>query len=71
MNATAATPAILFLDIDGVLNSDAFVKTALAGHERIVSWSMDLAALTLDPARVARVQRICALTGCGLCVGKR
>jgi len=51
----------LFLDIDGVCNDRAFVRAALEGST-ITRWSADLARKTLDPVRVARVQRICDAT---------
>lgn len=51
--------AVVFLDLDNVCNDNAFIAAALAGHTAIVSWSMDLARTTLDPVRVARVQRVC------------
>lgn len=60
------TAPILALDLDGVCNDDAFVRAALAGHGAIVRWDTDLAARTLDPVRVARVQRICDATGASI-----
>lgn len=54
--------SILFLDLDGVCNDGAFVGRVLSGSP-VVAWDPDLAARTLDPARVARVQTICDATG--------
>lgn len=55
--------AVVALDLDGVCNDDAFIRAALAGHGAIAQWNTDLAARTLDPVRVARVQRVCDATG--------
>ena len=55
--------AVVALDLDGVCNDDAFIASALAGHGAIAQWNTALAARTLDPVRVARVQRVCVATG--------
>ena len=65
-NGSPVAPPVLALDLDGVCNDDAFIREALAGHEVIVRWDSALAAKTLDPARVARVQRICDATGAAI-----
>lgn len=55
---------ILFLDIDNVLNSDASCRAAWPGHIVVdPAEAKIIAAATLDPVFVARVQRICDATG--------
>lgn len=54
---------VVFLDLDGVCNDDAFIRAAFAGHGPIGGWNPELAFRTLDPLRVARVQAICDRTG--------
>ena len=58
--------AVVALDLDGVCNDDAFIRAALAGHGVIAQWNTDLAARTLDPVRVARVQRVCDAAGASI-----
>ena len=59
---------ILFLDIDGVLNDNAWITAACAGQSAITSWSLDLARRCLDPARCARLQRVCGYTFASLVI---
>lgn len=59
---------VLFLDIDGVLNDDAWVTAACAGQGAITRWSLDLARRCLDPARCERLQRVCDKTGASLVI---
>ncbi len=49
---------VVFLDIDSVLNDDAFLRESLRGHETITVWSIELARKCLDPVRIARLQRV-------------
>ena len=58
--------AVVALDLDGVANDEAFIRAALAGHGVIAQWNTDLAARTLDPVRVARVQRVCDAAGASI-----
>lgn len=48
---------VIFLDFDGVLNSDPFRRAIYSGPTATVDGA------DLDPANVARVQRICDETG--------
>ena len=59
---------ILFLDIDGVLNDNAWITAACAGQGTITRWSLDLARRCLDPARCERLQRACEATGASLVI---
>lgn len=54
---------VLFLDFDGVLNDSGFVQNALKDVGPIAQYTIELAQTTLDPARVAKVQHICDVTG--------
>jgi hypothetical protein len=64
VEATAAP--IVALDLDGVCNDSAYVRASLAGHEAVVQWDTAVATRTLDPVRVARVQRVCDETGAAI-----
>lgn len=59
--------AVVFLDIDGVLNNDAWLA-AIERDNGIVSWSPELARKMLDPERVVRVQRICDAAGAAVVI---
>src|SRR5581483_10162693 len=50
---------VVFLDLDGVCNDAAFVRAALVAYPTVTAWSMEAARATLDPVRIARVQRVC------------
>lgn len=63
-----SSATVLFLDIDGVLNSGAWVTAACAGQGAITRWSLDLARRCLDPARCERLQRVCDETGASLVI---
>lgn len=59
----------IFLDFDGVLNSDAHLRAVQAASSvRIVSWSPAVGVAMLDPVRVARVQRICDAVGAAVVI---
>jgi len=61
--------AVVFLDFDGVLNSDAHLRAVQAASpERIVAWSPAVGVAMLDPVRVAHVQRICDETGASVVI---
>ncbi len=57
---------VIFLDLDGVCNDAAFIAEATKGVMDLQIFDMALAQRTLDPTRVARVQRICDETGAGV-----
>lgn len=54
-------PGIVFLDIDGVLNCEPFLKNRYAevGHDVFFSSEVEGLASNLQPEKVDRVNRIC------------
>jgi hypothetical protein len=59
--------AVVFLDIDGVLNNEAWYA-AVERDTGIVSWSPAIGRKLLDPERVARLQRLCDATGAAVVI---
>lgn len=75
MAETTADTAV-FLDIDDVLNNNAWLAaTSMEATEardanapRVLSWSRELAVKMLDPSRVARLQRLCDASGAAVVI---
>jgi hypothetical protein len=64
----ARVTAVLALDIDGVVCDAAFQRAALGDEGMVARWTNDMGRRTIDPARVARVQRICDETGAAIVI---
>ena len=62
-----STP-VIFLDIDGVLNDESWLRAVIARYPGAFRWSIELAQELLDPIRCARVQRICDATGAAIVI---
>lgn len=52
------TDKVVFLDIDGVLNDEAH-RASVRRDKVIVAWSEEIGRAMIDPARAARLQRLC------------
>lgn len=65
--AEAQPIAVIFLDIDGVLN-DAAHRMSMATNKMVVAWSHEVGLAILDRSRVARMQRLCDETGAAVVI---